>query len=348
MAAFQEVIGDFRVVNELGTGAVGAAYRGAHLETGEEVAIKVMHDRLANDPDIQNRFVREASVLEKLDHPNIVRHIDCGLDDGRLYLVMEWVEFGTLEEVLKRRQRLPWRDAVECAIQICAGLHHAHEKGIVHRDLKPANLFLSSDGLVKIGDFGLARDGDLHRLTQQGNTVGTCKYMAPEQIRGEDVLTGAVDLYALGCLLFRMIEGRVPFDGENIIQIFESHLYNDIPRLTPNNDRPPELDKLLLQLLAKTPAERPGKADEVGEALQAILDGNEVRDEFTSVAPEPQITAAEADGEGDETAEPPNLSQRLLSDGPAGEAKPVKWGVLLAILAAIGVLVAIAVVVSNQ
>src|SRR5690606_3192895 len=146
MAEHAEVIGDYVILDTLGSGAVGTAYHARHLRNGSLVAIKLMHERLATDPEVQKRFVREVSVLQKLDHPNIVRHLDCGLDDGRIYFAMEWVEFGTLEQVLKRRQRLPWREAVECGIQTCIGLQHAHERNIIHRDLKPANLFLASDG----------------------------------------------------------------------------------------------------------------------------------------------------------------------------------------------------------
>ncbi len=281
-------------------------------------------------------------MLEKLDHVNIVRYVDCGLDDGRLYLAMEWVEFGTLEEVLRHRSQLPWREAVECAIQICSGLGHAHVRGIVHRDLKPANLFLSADGLVKIGDFGLARDAELHRLTLSGNTVGTCRYMAPEQVRGEDELTGAVDMYALGCLLFRMLSGRPPYDGANIMEVFEHHLYSDIPKLpVAADDRPPALDNLVYMLLAKLPAERPGIALEVRTALEAILEGNCPATEFTS------ITAGDAVADDPASAAPPNLTQRLVGEELDKKAGASKWGTLAAMIGLALMLAVIALVASR-
>lgn len=325
-------VDEYEVLETLGSGAAGSAYRAKHKESGELVAIKLMHERMSVDPDIQNRFVREVSVLQKLDHPNIVRYVDCGLDDGRIYLAMEWVKFGSLDEVLKRRGSLPWREAVECAAQICDGLQHAHERDIIHRDLKPANLFLSDDGLVKIGDFGLARDADLHRLTMSGNTVGSCRYMAPEQVRGEDVLTGAVDLYAVGCLLFRMIAGRVPFDGATIIEIFEHHLYTEIPTVDkPSSDRPAALDELIQLLLTKDPSARPGKASEVREALMDILADEDVRDEFTSITP--------ADDSAEEVDQPPkNLTQRMVEGEPTGEQREVKWGTLVVIFGLLAIL----------
>lgn len=350
MSNAAKTVGEYELLDPLGSGAAGAAYRGKHRETGEQVAIKLMHERLAGEPDIQNRFVREVSVLEKLDHPNVVKYKDCGLDDGRIFLAMEWVEFGSLGEVLERRGTLPWREAVEVAIQICDGLEHAHERDIIHRDLKPANLFLSADGLVKIGDFGLARDGAMHRLTLSGNTVGTCRYMAPEQVRGEEKLTGATDLYSLGCLLFRMLTGRVPYDGATIMEIFEHHLYTDIPNLNvPRGDRPEELDHLVALLLIKNPAGRPGKASEVRDALQAILHGEGMSAEFTSVAPEPEsegISEQVIEELSDAPTEPPpNLSERLVhghSETPAPKANPKVIVVAIGLVALVALIAFIA------
>jgi len=311
------------------------------------VAIKLMHDRLSSDPDVQNRFVREVSVLEKLDHPNIVRHLDCGIDDGRLYFAMEWVEFGTLGDVLKRKGKLPWREAVECAIEICAGLSHAHARGIIHRDLKPANLFLSADGKVKIGDFGLARDSAMHRLTLSGNTVGSCRYMAPEQVRGEDQLTGGVDIYALGCLLYQMISGEPPFDGETIMEIFEHHLFTDVEPLAPSrDDRPAALEKLVLQLLVKYPTDRPVDAKEVRTALNSILAGREVTTEFTT-AEANQSPADEAASSEETAAEDyklgildggPNLTQRLVSGSDRASSLWSTVAVLVGVAIMVGVI----------
>ena len=161
-----------------------------------------------SEPDLQRRFVREVAIVERLNHPNIVRHYDCGLADDRIYFAMELVDCGTLKDVLRQRGKLPWREAVECAMQICAALDHAHQVGVIHRDLKPANLFLAEDGRVKVGDFGLARDLNNSRLTLDGQTVGTCRYMPPEQIAGDAELTGATDLYAVGCILYEMLVGQ--------------------------------------------------------------------------------------------------------------------------------------------
>jgi serine/threonine protein kinase len=149
---------------------------------------------------------------------------------------------------------------------------------VIHRDLKPANLFLSADGRVKVGDFGLARDLTKSRLTLEGQTVGTCRYMAPEQITGEDEITGAVDLYAIGCIMYQSLAGRPVYDGESIIEIFEGHLYGEpVPLDQYVSDCPPDLSDLVLALLAKDPSDRPASADEVERALVDILRGRRVK-----------------------------------------------------------------------
>jgi eukaryotic-like serine/threonine-protein kinase len=274
----EQHVGAYELGSLLGSGTVGAVYRARHRETGQAAVVKLLQAQTAAEPEVQKRFVREVAIAEKLDHPNIVRHYDCGLCDDRIYFAMELVECGTLKDVLRRRGTLSWREAVACAIQVCDALEHAHKLGIIHRDLKPANLFLATDGKVKIGDFGLARDLNSHRLTLEGQTVGTCRYMPPEQISGDDELTGAVDLYALGCLIFEMLTGRPPFDGNTIIQIFEAHLYNEpTPLVSLVRDCPQDLSELVLLLLAKKPESRPTSATEVQTALADILGGRPMR-----------------------------------------------------------------------
>lgn len=274
----QQIVGAYELGPLLGSGTVGEVYLARHRGTGQAAVVKLLQSELADEPEVQRRFVREVAIAERLVHPNIVRHYDSGLAEDRIYFAMELVECGTLKEVLRRRGTLSWREAVACAIQVCDALSHAHEQGVIHRDLKPANLFLAADGKLKIGDFGLARDLSRHRLTMEGQTVGTCRYMAPEQIAGEAALTGAVDLYALGCLVFEMLVGRPPFDGQSIVQVFEAHLYNDpTPLVSLVRDCPQDLSELVLMLLAKRPEERPASAAEVYAALGDILDGRPMR-----------------------------------------------------------------------
>jgi serine/threonine protein kinase len=299
--------------------------------------VKFLQAYAAAEPDLQRRFVREVAIVEKLSHPNIVQHYDCGLAEDRIYFAMELVDSGTLKDVLRQRGRLPWREAVECAMQICAALEHAHQIGVIHRDLKPANLFLAADGRVKVGDFGLARDLSKTRLTLDGQTVGTCRYMPPEQIAGEAELTGATDLYALGCILYEMLVGQTPFDGHTIVEIFEAHL-NDAPQPPAELVRglPPELSELVVRLLEKSPADRPDRAAAVQAALADILHGRPMR-----LAARP---AEELEADLAAAANPvhPNLTRRLQTAGsPDKRRKRTHAMIALWIVAAVIVIMMI-------
>jgi serine/threonine protein kinase len=292
-----QIVGDYELGPLLGTGTVGEVYRARHRETGQAAVVKLLQAKAAGEPEVQRRFVREVAIAEKLNHPNIVRHYDCGLAGERIFFAMEFVDRGSLKDVLRRRGTLSWRETVACAMQVCDALEHAHARGVIHRDLKPANLFLAGDGRVKIGDFGLARDLNRARLTIEGQTVGTCRYMPPEQIAGEEELTGAVDLYALGCVMYESLVGRPPFDGNTIVQIFEAHLYDaPVPPRRHARDCPEDLSALVLLLLAKQPHDRPASAADVQAALADILRGRPMKlpaDDRSKPAEKPESSANE-------------------------------------------------------
>lgn len=317
MPAVGEQIGPYLLGRSLGSGAFGEVFEATHADTGVRAAIKVLHGQKEIEPEVQNRFVREIALLERLNDPHIVRHYDCGLHGDSLYCAMELVECGSLKEVLERRGSLPWRDAAEVAKQTALGLDHAHKLGCVHRDLKPANLYLSSDGHVKIGDLGLARDLNNSRLTVQGQTVGTWRYMPPEQITGADDIDGRLDLYALGCILHEMLTGRVPFDGPNFAAIFDQHLEVVPPRVdTIAAGIPPALADLVAALLEKEPANRPATGADVAARIDDIV-----------ANPEQAAAAAAEVAESDEP--PPNLTERLRAPGGrTGGPNPVALGVL--------------------
>jgi serine/threonine protein kinase len=322
LAVEQHIVGAYELGPLLATGTVGEVYRARHRETGAPAVVKFLQAATAREPELQRRFVREVAIAEKLNHPNIVRHFDCGLHDDRIYFAMELVECGTLKDVLHERGRLPWREAAECAIQVCAALGHAHSMGVIHRDLKPANLFLSADGRVKVGDFGLARDLDRGRLTLEGQTVGTCRYMPPEQITGDAELTGAADLYALGCVLYQSISGQPPYDGKTIIEIFEAHLYTEATPLAElARDCPTALADLVTRLLEKNPLERPDSAAAVRTELLHILAGRQLN---RSVGQQSKKPAGA------------NLTARLHGAEPEKHRRPwFRWTVAAGIIAAI-------------
>ena len=259
---------DFDIGETIGLGTVGTIYRVTHKPTGDIYALKLLSPAVGSDPLVMARFRREMMILSKLDHPNIVAYFGDGDRDGQLFYVMELIQGGNLKEMLKNSGEFSWQETAECGRQIASALQHAHNHGIIHRDLKPGNVFITRKGVIKLGDFGIARDLRETELTEVGLTVGTYAYMAPELVRGKRAITGQVDLYALGCVLFEMLTGRPPYVGDNFAQIFEQHLHSDPPHVRELVPSCPEsLDKLIVALLAKSPDDRPFNA----RTVQGIL-----------------------------------------------------------------------------
>ena len=336
--------GEYVLDRQVGAGSAGQVFAAHHAETMQPVALKLLHSDVQHDEMVERRFVREVAILQKLNHPNIVRFYEGGIEDSSLFYTMELLDCGSLKEVLQRRERLSWQEAVECGIQISRALQHAHAAGIIHRDLKPANIFLSGDGLLKLGDFGIARDNQREGITAKGQTVGTYRYMAPEQIRGESGLTAAVDMYALGCLLFEMMTGSVPYDGRTIPQIFDQHLDAAIPSVRDKVPScPPALETLITRLMAKQASERLARAEVVGDELRRILE-----DEATATAhaerPNSREKLDRVEGlDRDEKARP-NLSRRLLSSPTSDHSEINSRVLLIAFAVAVVVICVLAVV----
>ena len=277
-------IDQYDVLECLGTGATGSAFRAIDTRNQQAVAIKLLSFDAARQENIQRPFVREMTAISKLNHENVVRVLNSGVHDEQFYCVMEPVDFGTVKKSLQERGKFSSEEAVRCAIQICDPLQHAHDLEIVHRDLKPANLFLSAGGLVKLGDFGLARDKNEITITDEGQMVGTCLYMAPEQIAGnKNNITGQVDLYALGCVLHEMRTGRVPFSGDTLMEVIQQHYRAPSPDLRDGDrNSPAELAELIQPLLAKQPVDRLQNAATARGRLVRIIkkhqaDGRHVR-----------------------------------------------------------------------
>ncbi|MGI9444475.1 MAG: serine/threonine protein kinase [Rubripirellula sp.] len=273
-------LGPYVITRQIGKGGAGTVFvADDSLHRSEKVAIKVMRPETEEVEELHARFIREITVAQKLDDPHIVAYRDCGVEDGVLYFAMQYLPWGSLDSVLYRRQTLPWREACECGIQICRGLHHFHEHGILHRDLKPANIFLAEDGKLKLGDFGLARDIDSPMLTVAGTAVGTANYLPPEQALGDSSIDQRADLYALGCNLFQCIAGHPPFAYADslatttLMEMMRRHIEDSPPSLHEiSSTCPADLSLLVERLLAKSRDERPVSAAEVIVRLQAILD----------------------------------------------------------------------------
>jgi len=265
----------------IGEGMSGVVYRARRDGAGELVALKIIHRELCSDEQISRRFQREAQILKRIEGPHVVKLHDLAEDDGRLVIVLQYVDAISLEAMLIHSP--PTMDqAVEIALQICAALGAAHAAGVVHRDLKPANVLIErlaakSTGLwARVVDFGLAKvvRGDPQigaAITERDMIFGTPEYMAPEQVRGDDVDLRA-DIYAAGVILFEMIIGEVPFSGRTPLDTMDAHLKGEVPR--PRVTKlgaavPPGLAAVILRALAKEPLERYRSARAFAEALTA-------------------------------------------------------------------------------
>src|SRR5919206_1021353 len=220
--------GRYRLDAQIGAGGMSTVYRAFDLTLERVVAVKLMHREIASDSDQLERFRREARSVAQFSHPHIVGVIDAGEDDGRPYIVFEYVEGETLKERIRRMGRLPVAEAVAYAVEIARALGYAHQRHIVHRDVKPQNVLIDAEGSAKVTDFGIARSLEEEGLTADGRVLGTTDYVSPEQALGRPV-TGQSDLYSLGIVLYEMLTGEVPFKGENQVAVAMRHVREEIP-----------------------------------------------------------------------------------------------------------------------
>lgn len=272
-------LGDYELGPVRGMGTVGTIYEATKLSNGESVAVKRLNDAASEDELIRARFRREMEVMKRLNHPNILRYYGGGDHEGQLYYAMELVRGGTVKDLLEFRGRFPWQMVVDITRQVASALQHAHNNGVVHRDLKPGNLLLTAEGDVKLGDFGVARDLQGADLTGKGMTVGTHAYMSPEQITGDQSLSGKADLYSMGCCVFEMLTGEKPFSGETYAQLFDKHLLADPPQIDAFvSSCPKVLQQMTYQLLAKKPADRPFNARQVQAVMLQLDEGIQTGD----------------------------------------------------------------------
>jgi eukaryotic-like serine/threonine-protein kinase len=299
-----EVVGEkYRLVRLLGEGGMGTVYEARHDVIGRRFAVKFLHAELAGHPEILARFRREAQAAGSLENENIAAVTDFGTSpDGAPYIVMEFLEGQDLAKVLAQTGPLPIARAAHILIQVCRGLLAAHGRGIVHRDLKPENLLLQTRGdggdLVKILDFGIAKlKSTEHRpetATRTGITLGTPYYMPPEQARGQKELDERADIYALGVILFELLSGQKPHNGENYNAILYSILMQAAPRIeTYRPDLPPALATLVHRAMAADAKERPQSVSELAAAL-APFTGRSFTPPPATVAPDSTATLPSA------------------------------------------------------
>ena len=269
-----EVLGDRYELEELvGAGGMSSVFRAHDRLLDRKVALKVLHQQYADDPEYVERFRREARAVATLSHPNVVTVIDRGDEDGRQFIVFEYVDGENLKRLLEREGPLPVERALELAMQVARGLSFAHQEGLVHRDVKPQNVLLNGDGRAKVTDFGIARSLDVQQgVTRTGTVLGTSDYIAPEQAQGQAVDEQS-DVYSLGVVLYELLTGKVPFPGENFVAVAMRHINEPPPSVRASRPEvPPRVDAAVQRAMAKSPADRfPTMLDFCAE-LDACLD----------------------------------------------------------------------------
>jgi len=352
-----QTVGNHRILSLIGQGGMGAVYLAEHTVLGRRAAIKVLLPELSHSPELVQRFFVEARATAQLRHPSFVEVFDSGtLPDGSAYLVMEHLSGETLGEHLARRGKLPVPEALALARDIAVGIGHAHRHGIVHRDLKPDNVFLTEAGenqapRIKVLDFGIAKltagaPGSGSR-TRTGMILGTPLFMAPEQCRGAGsvALDQRVDVYALGCILHLLLAGEPPFPLEGFGEIISAHLSTPPPPLgTRRSDVPPQVEALVLRMLAKRPEDRPASMEAVVAELDRLLAATPT---MAVMEPAPRLprteklpTARASTGGLSTFTSAASVVQEMTDERPAGPGKG-RWigGGAVAVVVAIAVAV---------
>jgi len=277
----QTVVGKYKIEGQLGSGAMGTIYKAEQLMLGKTVVIKLLHKHLLSDPELIQRFQREARAASRLNHPNCVQIIDFGsTDDGSLYIAMEYIQGIDLATLLERSHPVDFRRLIHITKQVCQALDEAHANGVLHRDLKPENIMIENRRTavdhVKVVDFGIAKleennpNSKRQFQTRTGIVCGTPEYMSPEQARGQK-LDGRSDLYAVGVMLYQMVTDRLPFEATSPIEVVTKHISEPpVPPATYRADLPPSFERLILALLEKDREKRPAGAMDVHAELERI------------------------------------------------------------------------------
>ncbi len=303
------VDGRYRVIERIGSGGMADVWLAEDQQLGRRVALKLLHRRFAEDPEFVERFKREASAAGGLQHANVVGVYDRGEWEGTSYIAMEYLEGSSLKRVITENAPLDPVWAIDVCLQVLRAARFAHRAGIIHRDIKPHNVIVDGDGRAKVTDFGIARAG-ASDMTETGSIMGTAHYIAPEQAQGHGV-GAASDLYSVGIVLYEMLAGRVPFDGESAVTIALKQVSE--PPVPPSHyaDVPPDLEAVVMRALEKDPARRFADADEFIAALEIV------RERIVSGAEPGEATAAFG-------ALPPPLEPSEDEEEP-GEAGRRRW-----------------------
>ncbi|HHU81890.1 MAG TPA: Stk1 family PASTA domain-containing Ser/Thr kinase [Firmicutes bacterium] len=325
----------YRILELIGEGGMALVYKAECVLLQRTVAVKILRPQYSSDKEFVTRFRREAQAAASLSHPNVVNIYDVGQDGGVHYIVMELIEGDNLKSLIRKEAPLPVNRALHIALQICEALRHAHDHNIIHRDIKPHNILLTADGRVKVTDFGIARAISAGGFTQTGVVMGSVQYFSPEQAKGQPVGPQS-DLYALGCVLYEMLTGEVPFTGESPIAIALKHIQEkpvSVKKLRPG--LPPGAVRVIEKALAKDPEERYPSAWSMIIDLRAAL-GIEPPEEKRSEDYPTQILTAPVGEEREEEKEFLRVSDEPEEGTERGAKKDKSWGwVVITVFAAL-------------
>ena len=266
-----QTLAGYRIESVLGVGGMGHVYR-ATAPDGEEVALKLVKSDLARDPVFRKRFEREARIAQTVEHAHVVPVVDTGEHEGIPYLTQRFIRGGSLAERLERDETVTLEVATRVCREAAAGLDALHAQNLIHRDVKPGNILLDEQGVAYITDFGLAKDTQGSLLTRPGQALGSLDYMAPEQIRGEDV-TAATDVYALGCVMWECLLGKPPFADRQGMRVLWAHLQDPPPDPSAQSEVPSAVGQVILRALEKDPAARPASASEFARLMDEAAAG---------------------------------------------------------------------------
>jgi len=268
----QKINDRYQIIRTIGEGGMANVYLAHDLILDRDVAVKILRGDLADDEKFVRRFQREAIAASSLSHPNIVEMYDVGEDDGKYYIVMEYVEGKTLKSLVKKRGGLTLPEVIDIMTQLTSAISCAHDSNIIHRDIKPQNVLIKEDGIVKITDFGIAMALNSNELTQTNSVMGSVHYLPPEQANGKGA-TVKSDIYSLGIVMFELLTGKVPFKGENAVEIAIKQMKNQIPSVCNINSLIPQsVENIILKACAKNPKNRYNTVVEMYQDIETCLD----------------------------------------------------------------------------
>jgi serine/threonine-protein kinase len=336
--------GRYKIIEQIGSGGMALVYKAQDLSLGRLVAIKILRDNLETEKNFQERFQNEARAAANLAHPNIVTIHDFGYAGTRSFIVMEFIEGQTLKALIKAHAPFTLDEALDLTVQMCAGVGYAHRAGLVHCDIKPQNVLVTSEGRVKVTDFGIARALASINPGEITDTVwGSPQYFAPEQAMGQ-APTPASDVYSIGVIMFEMLAGRLPFVGQTPQQLAFMHMRDEPPRLLQFNPNVPEtIERIVHKVLAKEPSGRYRTADQLGRILVSYRDQGHERTDAHAVLTVPAESAAHTSSAASEieagVSQPTALASGQAEYVEEVEEPGLDWlAVLLALVAFIAVL----------